>query len=187
LISAQNGLSWADIKTFSRFAVAQGDCRRFLIFISAGFVGQDAGEQAESVMNQSLNQSRAEVNHSHVILVVDDDVAVRNSLKFMMEVEGFEVHAFSSAHELLNQESLPADGCLVTDYHMPEMTGLELVAKLRERRISIPAILITAHPNQFLRDRAAAAGTLIVEKPLLGDRLLDAICETFDGHTKSLP
>jgi two-component system, LuxR family, response regulator FixJ len=137
-------------------------------------------------MNQSWNQSRAEVNHSHVILVVDDDFAVRSSLKFMMEVEGFEVHAYSGAHELLNEESLPANGCLVTDYHMPEMTGLELVAELRERRISIPAILITTHPNEDLRNRAAVAGTLIVEKPLLGDRLLEAISEAFDGHTKPL-
>jgi two-component system response regulator FixJ len=134
-----------------------------------------------------MNQSRVGTNNSHVILAVDDDRAVRNSLKFMMEVEGFEVHAYSSARELLNQEGLPANSCLVTDYHMPEMTGLELVAELRERRISIPAILMTAHPNQNLRVRAAGVRTLIVEKPLLGDRLLDAICEAFDGHTKSLP
>jgi two-component system, LuxR family, response regulator FixJ len=107
-----------------------------------------------------------EANH-HVVLVVDDDSAVKNSLKFMIEVEGFEVNAYSSAHELLNEESLPANSCLVTDYHMHDMTGLELVAHLREC-ISIPAILMTAHPTDILRNRAAAAGISIVEKPLLG-------------------
>jgi two-component system response regulator FixJ len=124
-------------------------------------------------------------NHNHVVLVVDDDSAVKNSLKFMIEVEGFEVNAYSSAHELLNEDSLPANSCLVTDYHMPDMTGLELVAQLRDRRISIPAILMTAHPTDNLRNRAAAAGISIVEKPLLGGDLLDAIRDVFDGHAKS--
>jgi two-component system, LuxR family, response regulator FixJ len=117
------------------------------------------------------------VTQGHVMLVVDDDAAVRNSLKFMMEVEGFEVRVYSSAHELLNEVSLPANSCLVTDYHMPEMNGLELTARMRERRISIPTILITTNPNEGLRNRAAVAGILIVEKPLLGNRLLDAILE----------
>jgi two-component system response regulator FixJ len=103
-----------------------------------------------------------EANHNHIVLVVDDDSAVKNSLKFMIEVEGFEVNAYSSAHELLNEDSLPANSCLVTDYHMPDMTGLELVAQLRNRRISIPAILMTAHPTDNLRNRAAAAGISIV-------------------------
>ena len=132
-----------------------------------------------------MNPLRAADGASHVILVVDDDSAVRNSLKFMIEVEGFEVNAYSSAHELLNEDSLPANSCLVTDYHMPDMTGLELVAHLRDRRISIPAILMTAHPTDILRNRAAAAGISIVEKPLLGGDLLDAIRDVFDGHAKS--
>jgi CheY-like chemotaxis protein len=68
---------------------------------------------------------------------------------------------------------------------MPDMTGLELVAHLRDRRISIPAILMTAHPTDILRNRAAAAGISIVEKPLLGGDLLDAIRDVFDGHAKS--
>ena len=124
-------------------------------------------------------------NRNHIVLVVDDDSAVKNSLKFMIEVEGFEVNAYSSAHELLNKDSLPANSCLVTDYHMPDMTGLELVAHLRDRRISIPAILMTAHPTDILRNRAAAAGISIVEKPLLGGDLLDAIRDALDGRAKS--
>ena len=105
-----------------------------------------------------MNPLRAADGASHVILVVDDDSAVRNSLKFMIEVEGFEVNAYSSAQELLNENSLPANSCLVTDYHMPDMTGLELVDHLRDRQISIPAILMTANPTENLRNRAAAAG-----------------------------
>ena len=66
-----------------------------------------------------MNQLRAAVGAKPVILVVDDDSAVRDSLKFTLEVEGFEVRAYSSAHELLNDDSLPTVSCLVTDYHMP--------------------------------------------------------------------
>ena len=131
-----------------------------------------------------MNPLRAADGASHVILVVDDDSAVRNSLKFMIEVEGFEVNAYSSAQELLNEDSLPANSCLVTDYHMPDMTGLELVDQLRDRRISIPAILMTANPTEILRNRAAAAGIPIIDKPLLGSRLLDAIRKALDGHMK---
>jgi two-component system, LuxR family, response regulator FixJ len=132
-----------------------------------------------------MNPLRAADGASHVILVVDDDSAVRNSLKFMIEVEGFEVNAYSSAQELLNEDGLPANSCLVTDYHMPDMTGLELVDQLRDRQISIPAILMTANPTENLRNRAAAAGIPIIAKPLLGSRLLDAIRKALDGHTKA--
>ena len=121
----------------------------------------------------------------NVMLVVDDDSAVRNSLKFILEVEGFQVRIFSSAEELLNEDSLPDASCLVVDYYMPGMNGLELVAHLRDRNVLIPAILITPAPSENLRNRAAAAGVPIVEKPLLGSRLLDSIRMAFDGHSKS--
>jgi CheY-like chemotaxis protein len=60
---------------------------------------------------------------------------------------------------------------------MPGMNGLDLVSALRARHIDTPAILITSHPNQSLRDRAAAAGVPIVEKPLLNS-LLDHVRRT---------
>ena len=120
-----------------------------------------------------------------VVLVVDDDAGVRDSLKFTLEVEGFEVRTYSSAQELLNEKSLPSLSCLVTDYHMPAMNGLELVAQLRERRTSIPAILITSLPNENLRNCAAAGGISLLEKPVFGGRLLDALHEVFDGQRKS--
>jgi CheY-like chemotaxis protein len=132
-----------------------------------------AGNESNTAIK--MNQLRAAVGVKPVILVVDDDSAVRGSLKFALEVDGFEVRAYSSAHELLNNDSLPPASCLVTDYHMPAMNGLELVAQLRDRRVSIPAILITSLPNENLRNRAAAAGISIVEKPVLGSSLVDSI------------
>jgi FixJ family two-component response regulator len=114
---------------------------------------------------------------SPVIAVVDDDPAVSNSLKFSLEVEGFLVHLYRSGAELLDTGELVACNCFVIDQKLLPMSGLEVIAKLRSRRISAPAILITSHPNAALIARAAMDGTPIVEKPLLGNALVDKIRE----------
>ena len=119
-----------------------------------------------------------------VILVVDDDAAVRHALGELMESAGFAVCAFSNGHDLLNEASLPAIGCLVVDYQMPEMNGLELVSALRGRGVSIPAILFTGNPTKYVRDRAAAIAVLVIEKPGLG--LLDCVREAVAKHAQLL-
>ena len=71
--------------------------------------------------------------------------SVRNSLKFFLEIENFTVRVYRSGDELLTDaDHLPRCGRLVIDYKMPEMNGLELLEKLRYRRISLPAIMITS-------------------------------------------
>jgi FixJ family two-component response regulator len=65
---------------------------------------------------EPIRSGSEEINHNHVILVIDDDHAVRNSLKFTLEVEGFKVRAYSDPRELLNEGSLPPFSCLVIDY-----------------------------------------------------------------------
>ena len=129
-------------------------------------------------LKQIMNQ-RHPKSDRHVF-VVDDDFAVRRSIKFSLELEGFEVRAFCSAQELLIEESIPSCGCLVVDYHLPGMNGLELVARLRERNIALPAVLITS-PDDNLRRRAAASGISMVDKPMLGGPLLSAIRAALDG------
>jgi len=110
-----------------------------------------------------------------VVLVIDDDPAVRNSLKFALEIEGFSVRLYPTGAELLDEKDIPESGCLVTDYHLPGMNGLDLLARLRERNIRLPAILITTHPSATIRDRAALAGVRLIEKPLLSDTLFQGI------------
>jgi two-component system, LuxR family, response regulator FixJ len=108
-----------------------------------------------------------------VVGVVDDDPAVRNSLKFSLEIEGFAVGVDANADELLTENDLPRFRCRVIDQHMPGLSGLDLVTKLRERRIAVP--VITTHPSRALAARAEKAAVPIVEKPLLGNALLDEI------------
>jgi two-component system response regulator FixJ len=103
-----------------------------------------------------------------------------------MESEGFAVCAFSNGHDLLNETSLPAIGCLVVDYHMPAMNGLELVSALRGRGVSIPAILATGNPTEYVRDQAVAIAVLVVEKPWLGNDLLDCVREAVANHAQLL-
>jgi two-component system, LuxR family, response regulator FixJ len=109
--------------------------------------------------------------------VVDDDPAVRNSLKFSLEIEGFAVGVYSNADELLQERNLDRFRCFVVDHHMPGTAGLDLVAALHAMHILVPVILITSHSPRALTDRAARAGVPIVEKPLLGNALPDKIRE----------
>jgi len=110
-----------------------------------------------------------------IVIVIDDDRAVRNSLKFSLELEGFSVHAYGCGGDLLGSATAFAGACLVVDQNMPGMTGLDLIARLRDRDVSTPAILITTHPSARLKERAAKAHVPIIEKPLLGNALVDTI------------
>jgi FixJ family two-component response regulator len=112
---------------------------------------------------------------SGLIVVVDDDAAVRKSLKFSLEVEGFVVRTYARGEELLNESAFPTCRCLVVDQKLPGISGIDLIAKLRDREISVPAILVTTHPSLALRKCAANAGIAVVEKPLLSGALLDSI------------
>lgn len=115
-----------------------------------------------------------------IVAVVDDDPAVCNSLKFSLELEGFAVRAYYSATELLGADHLDRCNCFVIDQRMPGMTGMELIDALRQKNISTPAILIISAPNKSLSGRAAAAAIPIVEKPLLGNALIEHIREACD-------
>jgi FixJ family two-component response regulator len=110
-----------------------------------------------------------------LIIIADDDAAVRSSLKFSLEIEGFAVRAYAGGAELMGDPELGRAGCLVIDQNMPGMNGLDLLTRLRAREVAAPAILITSYPSVMLRERAAKAGVAIVEKPLLGTGLLDRI------------
>ena len=103
-----------------------------------------------------------------IIAVVDDDPAVSGSLKFSLELEGFSVRTYDGAAELLNAGDLAACACLVIDQRMPGMSGMELIAKLRDLSVQTPAILLVSYPNPKVSARAANAEVPIVEKPLLG-------------------
>jgi two-component system response regulator FixJ len=120
------------------------------------------------------------------VLIVDDDAAVRNALKFALEIEGLNVRLYEDAAELLTDANLPQDGCLVVDYQMPAMSGLELVDILRREMRSYPTILITGKISGDLWARAAKAGICtVLEKPLSDEALINTIRSTVSGCPQS--
>ena len=111
-----------------------------------------------------------------IVLVVDDDAAVRAALKFALEVEGFRVQLYDSPEAVLADTNLPKRGCLVIDYRMPGIDGIELVDRLRERNVALPAILISGRVNNQLRLLAARSGLArVLEKPLSDAALVENI------------
>jgi two-component system response regulator FixJ len=109
------------------------------------------------------------------VLIVDDDPAVRSSLQFYLEIEGFLVRTYACGSDLLNDEAVPDAGCLVIDYRLPSMNGLDLLSELRRRKIMLPAIVVTTGPSMSVRAQTAAAGAVLIEKPLLNESLFDGI------------
>ena len=109
------------------------------------------------------------------VYLVDDDPAVLNALQFSLDVDGYDVAVYSSAGEFLQALDNLADGCLVVDYHLPDMTGLELTGIVRARGVKSPVILITSNREGGVLRGAAAAGVRVIEKPLLDAALKNAI------------
>ncbi len=97
--------------------------------------------------------------------VVDDDAAVLDSLKILLEASGYTVGAYSSAEAFLHDPAArPA--CLILDQHMPRMTGLELTAHLRTRGVEIPILLMSGQLSPAIVAGAAQLGIqLVLEKP----------------------
>jgi two-component system, LuxR family, response regulator FixJ len=113
-----------------------------------------------------------------IVFVVDDDLAVRESLKFALELEGLAVSVCGSGAELLRHSDLPEAGCLVMECRMPLMDGFEVLDILAARGAKLPVILLTSYATAAFRHRAAAAGVkYILEKPLLNGSLVDRIHE----------
>lgn len=93
-----------------------------------------------------------------------------------MESLGFAIEAFPSAVDFLASDTIHHTHCLIADVHMPHMTGLELHRRLRQSGHSIPTILITAYPDDGMRNRALDQGVVCyLPKPVEQDRLLGCI------------
>jgi two-component system, LuxR family, response regulator FixJ len=122
------------------------------------------------------------IGREPIVAVVDDDPAVCNSLEFSLQLEGFSVRTYRGAAELFDAGSLAAFDCFVVDQRMPGMSGMELIATLRHRKICAPAILLISYPSVVLSARAAEGGIPIVEKPLLGNTLVERIREVCDRN-----
>lgn len=115
------------------------------------------------------------IDATPTITLLDDDPAVRASLQFALELEGFQVEAFASAEALTAFADPEEPACFILDYRLPGVDGLSLLEALRKLGARAPAILITSNPNRDVRERAVSLGTMLIEKPLLGNELMSAV------------
>lgn len=110
-----------------------------------------------------------------MVFVIDDDVALQESLKWMMSSLGFNVKTFSNAFKFIEYYDGQA-GCLLVDIRMPGMSGLELQSFLIENDIQIPIIFISAHGDIPIAVRAIKKGAIdFLTKPCNDQKLLDCI------------
>jgi two-component system, LuxR family, response regulator FixJ len=113
---------------------------------------------------------------NNVVHVVDDDAAIRDSLSFLLESAGFTARTYETAPDLLARANELEPGCIVTDVRMPGMSGLELVARLKELGVVHPVIVLTGHADVALAIEAMKAGVLdFLEKPFDDEALLGAV------------
>lgn len=108
--------------------------------------------------------------------MIDDDLDVLSSLRFLLETEGFHVSTFNSASPLLSLNSLVPADCYVIDYRMEPVDGIDLARRLRERYAEASIILITSSPDEAVKADAHRAGIhTVLVKPHLDESLPSAI------------
>lgn len=110
------------------------------------------------------------------IFIVDDDQAVRASLSRSLRTRGYNTETYASAQAFLDSDAVERDGCLILDYGMPDMTGLELQQQLIKRKCTIPIVFITGHGGVPEAVEAVKHGAIdFLEKPFRPDILINRI------------
>lgn len=111
-----------------------------------------------------------------MVHVIDDDEPARHSLEFLIDCAGLPVQAYGSAAEFLKAVPTMEHGCIVTDVRMPEMSGVELIGRLKALGVTDPIIVITGHADVPMAIEAMKQGVAdFIEKPFSDDAILGAI------------
>jgi len=121
-----------------------------------------------------------------IVCIVDDDEAIRDSMRLLIESYGMGVREYPSATAYLNDMPPSGSACILLDLHMPGMSGLELLELLRRRHIDTPAIMITGRSDPALADRIERTGVLaLLHKPVGDDDLMAYIERAFAQGKKA--
>jgi FixJ family two-component response regulator len=111
-----------------------------------------------------------------LIAVIDDDDSFRTALVESLHSLGYGARGFASAEEFLAAGDEGSSSCLITDIHMPGMSGIELKQMLASRGSQLPVILVTARSEPDLEVKAAACGAIcLLRKPFETETLLDCL------------
>ena len=125
-------------------------------------------------------------NQEPTVFVVDDDEAMRRSLKWLIESTGMRVSVFDSADAFLTAYRPEWHGCLLLDVRMPGMSGLELQAYLARAEYRLPVVIITGHGDVAMAVKAMQAGALdFIEKPFHDEDLLNSIRRAMETDSQA--
>jgi FixJ family two-component response regulator len=115
-------------------------------------------------------------NNSRRVAVVDDEESVRKALSRLIRSAGFEVETFASGTEYLNSLQIKKPDCLVIDLHMPVLNGIDVLNKMSDQNIKIPAIVITGYDGVGMTQRVLTAGAITcLHKPVDDELLISAL------------
>ena len=121
-------------------------------------------------------RSSQKITSTPLVVIVDDDESIRESVQSLIRSIGFRTEAFASAEEFLVSDLLHGTDCLILDVRMEGMSGPQLQQRLNEMGSKIPIIFITAHYNEQLRTETLKAGAIeFLSKPFREEDLLDSI------------
>jgi two-component system response regulator FixJ len=120
------------------------------------------------------------VSGTRLIYVVEDDEAVRGSTCLLLDASGFSSRGFASAEDFLQESDGSEAACLILDFHLPGMSGLDLLETLRARGIATPAILVSANGGHLAKRAAEAGVAAVLHKPVAADALTQRLTELLD-------
>ena len=117
-----------------------------------------------------------------MVFVVDDDDAVRASLRALLETAGYRTILFESGIAFLDHPDIDLGACVLLDVKMAGLDGLEVQRRLNERGVTLPVVILTGHGDIAMAVRVMRAGASdFLEKPVSRDRLLESIARAIDG------
>ena len=112
-------------------------------------------------------------DNASIVAVIDDDNDVGDVLGGLLETMGYQVETYRSGMDFLSSAKLDRLACLVVDQNMPQMTGLQMIERLSQKGVNIPALLITGVHDPEVERKAASLGVMtVLEKPMSHHELL---------------
>jgi FixJ family two-component response regulator len=135
-----------------------------------------------SVVRQSGEPLKEQVNKSaHLIFIIEDDGDVRASTRIFLEAEGYRVREFADSEAFLAATEGREADCIVTDLHLPGRSGVELIALLRGRGVTTPAIIVSADSREAAKWASELGLAAVLGKPLAAEALAACLTRLFSA------
>lgn len=130
------------------------------------------------MVDRSATSDRVRSETDSRLVLVEDDENVRRSMTMLLRARGFRIDSYRNGAEFLMMNGQHGGDCLLIDYKMPRIDGLEVLRRIRKKDDKTPAIMITGYFSESLKERAIDAGfTNVVEKPSRPSDLVEVINE----------